>query len=91
MGNIEVEMAEMRMAFDAARLEMSPLIELIEKLDVRGVEERLRANEDCEGLCQIKLNKALLAAVEKIQSYVNGDGRDGACESLRDMMYVTSE
>ncbi|KAL3811034.1 hypothetical protein ACHAXA_003197 [Cyclostephanos tholiformis] len=91
MGNIEEEMAEMRMAFDAARLELSPLIELIDKLDVKGVEERLRADEDGEGSRRVKLGNALLAAVEKIQSYVNGDGRDDACDSLREIMYVPGE
>jgi hypothetical protein len=34
-----------------------------------------------------KLSKALLSAVEKFQSYVDGEGDDGgAFESLRDIM-----
>jgi hypothetical protein len=88
MGNIEEEMAEMRIALEEARLEMSPLVEFIDKLDVRGVEERLRGDKDGEGAVrQIKLSKALLSAVEKFQSYVDGGGDDGgACVSLRDIM-----
>lgn len=86
-GNIEEEMAEMRMAFDAARLDMSPLVEFIDKLDVKGVEERILADEKGEGLNQVKLSKALLAAVDKFKSFVDGHGDDrGAFESLRDIM-----
>ncbi len=87
MGDIEEEMAEMRIALETARLEMSPLVKFIDKLDVRGVEERLRGDKDGEGVRQVKLSKALLSAVEKFQSYVDGEGDDGgAFESLRDIM-----
>ena len=91
MGNIEEEMMGMRETFIAFGLKSSPLLQLIDTLDVEGVRGCLVAStaeaDDEAAVSQVELNKGILASAEKFRSLVNDNYADvSAYQSLREIM-----
>lgn len=97
--NDEEMMQEMRKTLEQARLNSSPLIQFIDNLDVKGLEERLRqaqegdtAEDDDEGggkrISKVLLGKTLRCAIDKYKWFVdeNDSDNDHVYEKLKDIV-----
>lgn len=90
MGNIDQEMKEMREAFNAFGWKSSPLLQLIDTLELEELKSwlHLRTSEDNEKIVsQLELNKGILASADKFKSFVNDNiEKVGVYQSLREIM-----